>query len=272
MAIFRYIAAKECREAGCSLQGKRVSQHAGFCEECHQALAPIRGWSIPRLALAVLIPCVVVLAGLSLAWYLTHRPQPLNEARRGRLAAWAHAAAADQVVTREESAALSRIVQEERLKPLEANAYVAGVQQHLEESRHAVERGTRLAAERKYEEARREYLHAVENDPDNATAWVNLGLANAACGREGEALDQYAKALRLEPRNWLAHYNLGLLWARRGDRDQALHHLEAAVASLPAAASPQRRSMLDDLRVSVASTPLHGDPRLAAFMARLGGH
>jgi tetratricopeptide (TPR) repeat protein len=271
MSIFRQVIAQECQDGGCSRRGLRLDPNARFCEECQRPLVPVAALSVPRVALAVLAPLALTAAGVSLAFYLAHRPQPLDAARRGVLDGWVRAAFADAVVNAREKAELSRIVEQERLEAPLADAYVAEIRGHLEESRRALERGARLAGEHRYEEARQEFQRAVDNDPRNATAWVNLGLAKAACGQEGEALAPYLKALEIDPESWLAHYNLGLLLARQGDREQALQHLEKALAEVPDPASPQRRSMLADLRVSAGDTPLDGDPRFAALLTRMEG-
>jgi len=271
MPIFRIVVAKQCEEPGCPRQRQRMDRHEGFCEECGQPLAPILAWSLPRIALALAVPLGLALLGLALASYIAHRPNPLTDARRQRLTAWARAADADGVVTEQEKAGLARLVREERLNPQEAGDFAASVRRGLEESRHAAERGFKLAVQHQYTAARKEYTHAIENDPANAAAWVNLGLVNAACGRENEALEQYSKALQIDPQNWHAHHSLGLLWARRGDLDQALRHLEESLASLPDPASPQRRSMAADLREAAMATPLQRDPRFKALLTRLGG-
>jgi tetratricopeptide (TPR) repeat protein len=271
MPIFQIVVAKQCEEPGCPRQRQRVDQQEGFCEECGQPLASVLAWSLPRIALALAVPLGLALLGLALASYIAHRPNPLTGARRQRLTAWARAADVDGVVTEQEQAGLARLVQEERLNPQVAGDFATSVRRRLEESRRAAERGFKLAAQRRYAEAREEYTHAIENDPENAAAWVNLGLVNAACGREIEALDQYSKALQIDPGNWHAHYSLGLLWARRGDSDQALRHLEETLASLPDPASPQRRSMAADLREAVLPKPLQRDPRFKALLTRLGG-
>lgn len=270
MPILRSVVAMRCEQPGCQRSGQRMASHERFCEGCQEPLAPVLGWNLGRIALAIGGPLVLASVSYALISFIANRPRPLSEERRQRLAAWVREADGDRVVAPREKAALDDLVKKERLDPQAVAGFVAEARQLLEESRRANESGHRLAAQGRYAEARLQFRRAVENDPGNAMAWVNLGLANAASGNEQEAFEGYDRALRLDPENWLAHYNLGLLKARRGDLDQALRHLENAFAARPDPASPERRSMVDDLRATAVPAALRRDPRFAALLSSPG--
>lgn len=110
--------------------------------------------------------------------------------------------------------------------------------------------------------AEREFLHAIELDPENAQAYNllgsvydylgdfdkadksflkaiklspslpapynNLGVSYLRQKRTGEALWAFRQALEHDPRNETAHYNAGLLYMQKGDFRKAVAHLEQA--------------------------------------------
>ena len=62
----------------------------------------------------------------------------------------------------------------------------------------------------------------VRNNPDNAGAHFNLGVAYGANGMNKKAIKSYKQALRINPDLTKVHYNLGLAYLFSNDRGSAL--------------------------------------------------
>lgn len=77
------------------------------------------------------------------------------------------------------------------------------------------------------------YTKAVELNPENQRAWMNLGVLAKQDGRTAEAEEAYARALELDPGYGYAHFNLAELLSQTARRDEALPHYRAAVAANP---------------------------------------
>ncbi len=97
-----------------------------------------------------------------------------------------------------------------------------------DELEHHYTLGARALAERKPDEAIREYQALIEQQPNLATAHALLGSAYAAAGRLPDAAASYRRALELEPREAAHHNNLGLVLVRSGQLDDGLRHIERA--------------------------------------------
>jgi tetratricopeptide (TPR) repeat protein len=94
-------------------------------------------------------------------------------------------------------------------------------------------RGSAYFEEGQYELARAEFERAVEADPADPGARINLGLTLAILGDGAQARRALEEALRLESDNVTAHYNLGTLLAKQGEDRPAVEHLEAALRVNP---------------------------------------
>lgn len=81
--------------------------------------------------------------------------------------------------------------------------------------------------------ARDAYLKAVECDPENASAHVNLGTLFYRLQKYPESEKHYRAAIEARPEYPLAHFNLGNLFDERGDWVQALEHYLAAIRLQP---------------------------------------
>jgi len=107
----------------------------------------------------------------------------------------------------------------------------------------AVERnnqGVELLKQGKTDEAILPLLKAVELDPKNPDARLNLAFAYDRQGRIDEAIVQYEKAVELNPRNPTARNNLGVLYDRTGRNDEAIREFEKAMEIDPKNASGQK--------------------------------
>ena len=103
-------------------------------------------------------------------------------------------------------------------KVLEINPGAAGALVNL---------GTIYYRLRKFGEAEKYYLAAIEADSAYPLAQFNLGNLYDEQGRVAEALEYYRRALALNPHYADAHFNLALLCERQGDAMKAVHHWKA---------------------------------------------
>jgi tetratricopeptide (TPR) repeat protein len=78
-------------------------------------------------------------------------------------------------------------------------------------------------------EAKAAYHHALDIDPGNATARINLGRMLHAEGTLAGAEAHYREALRREPSSAIAWYNLGVLLEDQSQQDEAIAAYERAV-------------------------------------------
>jgi DNA-binding transcriptional MerR regulator len=70
------------------------------------------------------------------------------------------------------------------------------------------------------------YRMALTHGSTNATALFNLGVSLEDLGRRREAMQAYREAINLEPEFADAHYNLARLLEQSGETKTALHHLK----------------------------------------------
>jgi tetratricopeptide (TPR) repeat protein len=78
-------------------------------------------------------------------------------------------------------------------------------------------------------EAKAAYHHALDLDPANTTARINLGRMLHAEGTLAGAEAHYREALRREPLSAIAWYNLGVLLEDQSQHDEAIKAYERAV-------------------------------------------
>jgi tetratricopeptide (TPR) repeat protein len=84
--------------------------------------------------------------------------------------------------------------------------------------------GTIFYRQRKFAEAEKYYLQAIQVDETYPLAEFNLGNLYDELGRVRDATDHYRRALTLNPQYADAHFNLALLCERTGDNLRAVHH------------------------------------------------
>lgn len=73
------------------------------------------------------------------------------------------------------------------------------------------------------------HRQALDRDPGNHQAWVNLGIAHRMLGDNEKAADCYAKALEIAPDNPRLHTSLGALHLFERRYEEAVRDLEHAV-------------------------------------------
>ncbi len=80
---------------------------------------------------------------------------------------------------------------------------------------------------RKFDEAEKYYLDAIQADSEYPLAQFNLGNLCEEQGRIPEAFEYYRRALALNPHYADAHFNLALLCERQDEVMKAVHHWKA---------------------------------------------
>jgi len=80
------------------------------------------------------------------------------------------------------------------------------------------------ARRERWPEAVRWYERAIENEPEDANTWFNLGYVCDSGGMDEAAIKAMQRATELNPDNDRAWYGLGMLHARQG------RHRDAAAA------------------------------------------
>jgi len=95
------------------------------------------------------------------------------------------------------------------------------------------EEGVRLEQQGAVEQARQAYLRALEADPNQTGALLNLGTLYFAAREFAKARDCYQRAVASDPGNPLAHFNLANVCEELGLRLEAQIHYETALRLQP---------------------------------------
>jgi tetratricopeptide (TPR) repeat protein len=99
--------------------------------------------------------------------------------------------------------------------------------------------GNALAFQEEWEASLREYLEAVQTDPQLSEAHYNLGVAFAARGQIDRAIAAFKEALEHNPRLYEANFSLGRCYQRLDDAGRAYIHYDQACNARPQAAEPR---------------------------------
>ena len=86
-----------------------------------------------------------------------------------------------------------------------------------------------------------EYRKACELSPEDPLAFADLALALVQDGKPDEAIASYRKSLVLNPSNAAVERDLGAVLAERGLTAEGREHLEKAVAMIPESADAQSK-------------------------------
>ena len=142
-------------------------------------------------------------------------------------------------------------------------------------ARRHVNRGITLFNRGDFAEAAAAFAEAVQADPRDIGARLNMGSALARLERFDEAIQSYREVLTLDPSHAMAHFNLGVVLEKRGDLQESLLHYEASLRIDPDyrdplfnLASGLRRAGRCDAALGRYSRLLELDPRNAS--ARFG--
>jgi len=125
-----------------------------------------------------------------------------------------------------EAAALDKFITDHQLQRASVEAFKKDLIRRIEIASQSIHRGLGLAQQRRFSDARQEFLSATQSDPENSAAWADLGAADMELGRVEEARNAYDKALVLDPENWRTRFNFGLFYARAKNPDAALEQFQ----------------------------------------------
>ena len=78
------------------------------------------------------------------------------------------------------------------------------------------------------------YRQVLDRAPDWIEAHINLGVALYQMGRTEEARAEFLSAVQIDPLNGIAQYNLGCVLEEQGELDGAVRHLTKAARAMPA--------------------------------------
>jgi len=78
-------------------------------------------------------------------------------------------------------------------------------------------------------EAIEAYQLALEEDPDNVSVMVNLGVAYYNSGQLGDATEQYQDALQIAPDDADIHSNLGAAYVQQNNLEDGLEEDQRAI-------------------------------------------
>ncbi|GIV97682.1 MAG: hypothetical protein KatS3mg057_2339 [Herpetosiphonaceae bacterium] len=98
--------------------------------------------------------------------------------------------------------------------------------------------GNAWAFQDDWEQALREYLEAVQTDPQLSEAHYNLGVAFAALGQIDKAIAAFKEALEHNNQLYEAHFALGRVYQRLDDAGRAYIHYTSAREARPQAGEP----------------------------------
>ena len=117
-----------------------------------------------------------------------------------------------------------------------------------------------LLKTRQWVEAAKAYEAIVKDEPKNARAWYQLGVAQFSLEKFDLAVEAYQKNIALS-NNPTAMYNLACAYARLGQKEQAIAWLDKAVNSQP----PPMVNLAEDTDL----VSLHDDPHFKELVVSL---
>jgi tetratricopeptide (TPR) repeat protein len=93
--------------------------------------------------------------------------------------------------------------------------------------------GISLAEAGRIGDAEAPILRSLELQPDNATGWAAYGNVLSALGKNEQALESYNRALGLDTANFVAWLNLGVLFHKTGRYEEAVISYSSALELVP---------------------------------------
>lgn len=105
--------------------------------------------------------------------------------------------------------------------------YRKAIEQDLTHADACVNLGRLVHLSGETREALNFFSKALEINPRHVTAWFNVGVVQEAQEATEQAISAYEKVLSLNDRFLDAHYNLARLYEQTGDKRAAVRHLNA---------------------------------------------
>jgi tetratricopeptide (TPR) repeat protein len=104
----------------------------------------------------------------------------------------------------------------------------AGRKAARERARAVMRDGATYLAEGNFEQARRRFLEALDEDATVPEAYNGVGVTYRARNDLPRALDWYKRALSVDPDFGDAYYNMACIYAMQGEKEMALRYLQIA--------------------------------------------
>lgn len=92
-----------------------------------------------------------------------------------------------------------------------------------------IRRGNRAYEEGRLQDAMKEYLKAIEMDPENAGAYIGRGNIYGDLGDSEKALKDYDKAIELDPNYAIAYNNRGILYKETDQYEKAFKDYDKTI-------------------------------------------
>ena len=110
----------------------------------------------------------------------------------------------------------------------------AAIQRNPNDADALLNLGIALSDRRRTDEALRHLERLLALEPELSRGWVAAGVAHARGGRSPEAIDAFRRAIGIDPGDAYARKNLGAMLIEEGnDIDEAMAHLLLAAQSMP---------------------------------------
>ncbi|MFK4878834.1 tetratricopeptide repeat protein [Lactococcus petauri] len=100
--------------------------------------------------------------------------------------------------------------------------YLKAIELNPEDTTAYFNLGNVYSALNKNEEAIVQYLKAIELNPEDTTAYFNLGNVYSELNKNEEAIVQYLKVIELNPEDAIAYFNLGNVYSKLKKNEEAL--------------------------------------------------
>lgn len=107
----------------------------------------------------------------------------------------------------------------------------------LEESKNQFLLGVQLYQEGQYDQAIENFESVLEENPDFAEAYYNIGMAYLKKGELDNAMARMERAIELKSDFIQAYFGLGQVYMEKGEKDKAIHIFQQAVDTAPNDAS-----------------------------------